>query len=93
MRLNKTTTLPTALSLLTATNTHAENDRFIIKVDDSKKGVVKVLAKKLGGKIKVDADDIIATKFDGKTLDQGGTYVADTMNEAQYKINEVSVTF
>nr|WP_239421332.1 S8 family serine peptidase [Saliniradius amylolyticus] len=46
----------------------ADDDRYIIQVDDSKKGVVKALAKKLGGDIKVDAQGFIAAKFSGKDL-------------------------
>lgn len=46
------------------------SDRVIIKVDNSKKGVVKALAKQLGGEIKVDADGFVAAQFSGKSLSQ-----------------------
>lgn len=48
----------------------AASDRVIIKVDNSKKGVVKALAKQLGGDIKVDADGFIAAQFSGKSLSE-----------------------
>lgn len=46
------------------------SDRVIIKVDNSKKGVVKALAKQLGGDIKVDADGFVAAQFSGKSLSE-----------------------
>ena len=46
------------------------SDRVIIKVDNSKKGVVKALAKQLGGEIKVDADGFVAAQFSGKSLNE-----------------------
>ena len=46
------------------------SDRVIIKVDNSKKGVVKALAKQLGGEIKVDADGFVAAQFSGKSLSE-----------------------
>lgn len=46
------------------------SDRVIIKVDNSKKGVVKALAKQLGGEIKVDADGFVAAQFNGKSLSE-----------------------
>mgnify|MGYP005726309745 CR=1 FL=1 len=45
-----------ALALSASFAVQADDDRFIIQVDNSKKGVVKALAKKLGGNIKVDAN-------------------------------------
>ena len=44
------------------------NDRFIIQVDNNKKGVVKALAKKLGGDIKVDGNGFNAAQFTGQDL-------------------------
>jgi len=44
------------------------SDRVVIKVDNSKKGVVKALAKQLGGNVKVDADGFIAAQFTGKSI-------------------------
>ena len=46
------------------------SDRVIIKVDNSKKGVVKALTKQLGGDVKVDADGFIAAQFSGKSLNE-----------------------
>lgn len=70
MKLNKITTVLATVSLLSAAAVHAENDRYIIKVDDSKKGIVKALTKKLGGEINVDANGFIAATFSGKDLAQ-----------------------
>lgn len=46
----------------------ADDSRYVIKVDNSKKGVVKALAKKMGGEINIDANGFIAATFDGKDL-------------------------
>ncbi|MFT5312912.1 MAG: hypothetical protein ACI8Z9_001395, partial [Paraglaciecola sp.] len=43
----------TAIALGLSISAHAADDRYIIQVEDSKKGVVKALAKKLGGEINV----------------------------------------
>ncbi|MGX5200574.1 S8 family serine peptidase [Aliikangiella sp. IMCC44632] len=60
----------TLLALGASTSIMADDSRYVIKVDNSKKGVVKALAKKMGGDIKVDANGFIAAEFAGKTLDQ-----------------------
>ena len=57
-----------ALALSASFAAQADDDRFIIQVDNSKKGVVKALAKKLGGNIKVDANGFFAAEFTGKNL-------------------------
>jgi subtilisin family serine protease len=57
-----------AMAISTSFAAHADNDRYIIQVDNSKKGVVKALAKKLGGQINVDSDGFIAATFTGKDL-------------------------
>lgn len=61
-----TTALATALTL--AFSAQAADDRYIIKVDESKKGVVKALAKQLGGELKVDGNGFFAASFTGKSL-------------------------
>ncbi|MEW5680862.1 MAG: S8 family serine peptidase [Pseudomonadota bacterium] len=71
MKYNKLSTIATATLLAMGfTATAAASDRVIIQVDNSKKGVVKALAKQLGGDVKVDADGFIAAQFTGKTLSE-----------------------
>lgn len=71
MKYNKLSTIATATLLAMGfTAAAAAADRVIIKVDNSKKGVVKALAKQLGGDVKVDADGFIAAQFSGKSLSE-----------------------
>ena len=58
----------TAIALGVSVSAQAADDRYIIQVDDSKKGIVKALAKKLGGEINVDSNGFFAATFSGKTL-------------------------
>ena len=51
-----------------ATQVSAADDRYIIQVDNDKKGVVKALAKKLGGDVKVDGNGFFAATFTGMDL-------------------------
>jgi len=68
MKVSKFKTSVVALALATVFSANAADDRFIIKVDNSKKGVVKILAKKLGADFKVDGDGFFAASFEGKNL-------------------------
>ncbi|WP_019026524.1 S8 family serine peptidase [Colwellia piezophila] len=70
MKISKFATSVLALAVTAAFSAQAADDRFIIKVDNSKKGIVKALAKKLGGDIKVDGNGFIAASFAGKDLSQ-----------------------
>jgi subtilisin family serine protease len=71
MKFNKLSTIATATLLAMGfTAAATASDRVIIQVDNSKKGVVKALAKQLGGDVKVDADGFIAAQFSGKSLDE-----------------------
>lgn len=71
MKYNKLSTIATATLLAMGfTAAATASDRVIIKVDNSKKGVVKALAKQFGGEIKVDADGFIAAQFNGKSLSE-----------------------
>jgi subtilisin family serine protease len=58
----------TILALSASTAAFADDDRFIIKVDSAKKGVIKALTKQMGGSVKVDANGFIAASFAGKSL-------------------------
>lgn len=73
-----------ALALTAAFNAQADDNRYIIQVDNSKKGVVKALAKKLGGDIKVDANGFFAAEFSGKSLDE----VKGLLNNPHIKLIE-----
>jgi len=70
MNISKFTTSMIALAVTTAFSAQAADDRYIIKVDESKKGIVKALAKKLGAELKVDGKGFIAATFAGKDLGQ-----------------------
>jgi subtilisin family serine protease len=70
MKISKFTTSVLALAVTAAFSAQAADDRFIIKVDNSKKGIVKALAKKLGADLKVDGNGFIAATFAGKDLSQ-----------------------
>lgn len=71
MKHNKMSTIAAATLLAMGfTAAASASDRVIIKVDNSKKGVVKALAKQLGGEIKVDADGFVAAQFSGKSLSE-----------------------
>ena len=59
-----------ALAITSSFAAQADDDRYIIQVDNSKKGVVKALAKKLGGQVNVDANGFFAATFSGKDLSQ-----------------------
>ena len=71
MKYNKLSTITTATLLAMGfTAAATASDRVIIQLDNSKKGVVKALAKQLGGEIKVDADGFVAAQFSGKSLSE-----------------------
>ena len=72
------------LALGTSAASIADDSRYIIQVDASKKGIIKALTKKMGGEIRVDADGFIAASFDGKTLDQ----VKGLLNNPHIKLIE-----
>jgi subtilisin family serine protease len=70
MKITKFATSIIALAVTTAFSAQAADDRYIIKVDESKKGIVKALAKKMGAELKVDGNGFIAASFSGKDLSQ-----------------------
>lgn len=59
-----------ALSILSTISTCALAERVVIQVDNDKKGIVKMLAKQLGGEVKIDSDGFIAADFANKGLSQ-----------------------
>ena len=68
MKKNKLALALVLSGICSAGAAQAANDRFIIQVDNNKKGVVKALTKKLGCDIKVDGNGFIAAKFTGQDL-------------------------
>ena len=81
----KTLTTSVLLALSTvATAQAADENRFIIQVDNNNKGVVKALAKKLGGDIKLDSNGFFAASFSGKDLSE----VKGLLNNPHIKLIE-----
>ncbi len=70
MKISTFTTSLIAIAVTSAFSAQAADDRYIIKVDQSKKGIVKALAKKLNADIKIDGNGYFAAYFQGKTLEQ-----------------------
>ncbi|MCW8863911.1 MAG: S8 family serine peptidase [Colwellia sp.] len=68
MKISKFATSVLALAVTAAFSAHAADDRYIVKVDESKKGIVKALAKKVGAELKVDGNGFFAASFKGKSL-------------------------
>lgn len=62
----------------------AADNRYVIQVDNAHKGVVKALAKKLGGDLKVDGNGFIAATFSGKDLNS----VKGLLNNPHIKLIE-----
>ncbi len=73
-----------ALSIGLSFASQAADDRYVIQVDNAHKGVVKALAKKLGGDLKVDGNGFIAATFAGKDLNS----VKGLLNNPHIKLVE-----
>lgn len=71
-------------SMAAAFTAQAENDRYIIEVDNAKKGVVKALAKKLGATIDLESNGFFAATFSGSSLEE----VKGLMNNPHIKLIE-----
>ncbi|GIU22293.1 S8 family serine peptidase [Shewanella schlegeliana] len=84
MRLTKIATALVALSVGVSAGASA-SERYVIQVDNDKKGVVKALAKKLGGELNLDGNGFIAATFSGKDLSQ----VKGLLNNPHVKLVEV----
>ena len=69
MKISNFATSMIALAVTAAFSAQAADDRYIVKVDESKKGVIKALAKKLGADLKLDGKGFFAVKFEGKSLE------------------------
>ena len=70
MKLTKIASAVIALSVGVIAQAQADDNRYVIQVEAGHKGVVKALAKKLGGEIKLEGDEFIAATFTGKDLAQ-----------------------
>lgn len=57
-----------ALSVSATLSAVAADERYIIQVDQAHKGVVKALAKKLGGEIHLEGEAFLSATFKGKDL-------------------------
>lgn len=78
---------PLAAATLLALASHAasaSSDRYVIQVDDSKKGLVKALVKQLGGDINLESNGFLAATFSGKDLEQ----VKGLLNNPHIKLVE-----
>jgi len=75
MKTSKFTVSAVAVAILTSASMNVLAERFTIQVDNSKKGVVKALAKKLGGNIHIDGNGFIAASFTNKDLSQVKIYL------------------
>ena len=84
MKLNKLTGALLIAGACAMAQANASDDRYIIQVDNSKKGVVKALAKKLGAELHVDGNGFFAATFAGKDLSQ----VKGLLNNPHIKLIE-----
>ncbi len=83
--ISKFTVSAITVAVLSSAAMNASAERFTIQVDNNKKGVVKALAKKLGGDIHLDANGFLAASFAGKDLAQ----VKGLLNNPHIKLIEV----
>ncbi|WDD98967.1 S8 family serine peptidase [Thalassomonas actiniarum] len=104
MKMSKFTTSVIALAISSAFAAQAEDNRYIIHVEDSNKQAVKAMAKKLGANIHVDANGFISATFEGKSLnsvkkmmsnpvkalqDRGLNTASDQINQAAFAALEI----
>ncbi|QFU21863.1 S8 family serine peptidase [Shewanella eurypsychrophilus] len=85
MQLSKIAGAIMALTVGVSTSVNADDDRYIIQVDNNNKGVVKALANQLGGQLHVDGNGFISATFTGKDLSQ----VKGLLNNPHIKLVEV----
>lgn len=85
MKLSLLSSAMLALTVGVTATSQAADDRYVIQVDQQKKGIVKALAKQLGAQIHVDGDGFIAATFTGKDLAQ----VKGLLNNPHVKLVEL----
>jgi subtilisin family serine protease len=84
MKLSKLSCAIMALTVGVIAQANAADDRYVIQVDNAKKGIVKALAKQLGAELHVDGDGFFAASFAGKDLAQ----VKGLLNNPHIKLIE-----
>lgn len=84
MKLSKIAGAIIALTVSVSTTAKADDDRYIIQVDNNNKGIVKALANKLGAQIHVDGNGFVSATFAGKDLSQ----VKGLLNNPHIKLIE-----
>jgi subtilisin family serine protease len=84
MSISKFATSAVAVAVLSSISISSMAERFVIQVDNNNKGIVKALAKKMGGNIHVDGNGFIAASFSGKDL----TQVKGLLNNPHVKLVE-----
>ncbi|MFC3033390.1 S8 family serine peptidase [Pseudoalteromonas fenneropenaei] len=84
MKLNKFTSALLLAGACLSGQALADDNRYIIQVDNNGKGIVKALAKQLGAELHVDGNGFIAATFAGKSLDQ----VKGLLNNPHVKLVE-----
>jgi subtilisin family serine protease len=85
MKLSILSSAMLALTVGVCASSQAADDRYVIQVEQQKKGIVKALAKQLGAQIHVDGDGFIAATFSGKDLEQ----VKGLLNNPHVKLVEL----
>ncbi len=70
MTLRKFATSLVSLAIASSFAAQAEDNRYVIQVDNKGKGIVKAIAKQSGGQIHIDGKGFISATFEGKSLDQ-----------------------
>lgn len=84
MNLKSFTSTVLASAIAASFSVSAENDRYIIQVDNANKGIIKALAKQSGAEIQLDSNGFVAATFSGRSLDQ----VKGLMNNPHVKLVE-----
>ena len=68
MKMNKLASMIAMVTLGVAAQSYAEDNRYVIQVDNQHKGIVKALAVKSGADIKVDGNGFFAAEFPEQDL-------------------------
>lgn len=84
MKLSKIAGAIIALTVSVSTTAKADDNRYIIQVDNGNKGVVKALTNRLGGEVHIDGNGFISATFTGKDLSQ----VKGLLNNPHIKLVE-----
>ncbi len=77
----------TLIALGASSSVLADDSRYIVQVDASKKGVVKALTKKMGGELKTEGNGFFAAEFSGKSLEE----VKGLLNNPHVKLVEADL--